>query len=415
MKGGLVAMLELLDLFAASRATFAGTLTFLVVSGDLDGGLGTLSAIRRGYQADYVIIPKPTFGLSIDPTIVVAHAGSLAISLAVEGRPAPAYKRLEGESVLPFLSTLASKLGQQERLFNERETEPLMRELALPYPTCISKVSAGDWSGNIMDRLEVVVRFGVALHEDIPAAQLRVQKTLRDIALDTPWFAKHPPSFKVVGGVFPSSAISPSDHPLVPTLTKAALRIIGRKAKVSGASYGSAMAHWNRAGSPCVLYGPGDLRVAHTPNEHIQIRHLHQVAQVLLETVAILLQHAQFQRTEGVPTPEEQAALHTDFLEKEMLLIQERRRRHLQAVTSDSDSTSTSTASTTSTTPSESSSTPSGDSSQTPPTTPTTTPQGETPTQEQEIPNKPDQTPAEENPKNPSTTSSSWWFDFLKI
>ena len=55
-----MAALAAFQAFAKAGADFSGELLLVVVSGDLDGGCGSLAAIRRGYTADYAILPAPT-------------------------------------------------------------------------------------------------------------------------------------------------------------------------------------------------------------------------------------------------------------------------------------------------------------------------------------------------------------------
>lgn len=330
MKGGLAAVLEIFHLFVASGGDFSGSLTFLVTSGDLDGGLGTLGAIQRGYRPDFVILPKPTSsGLAVDPSVVVAHAGSLTYSIRIEGRAANSCKRMEGESAFAHFLSIYGKLNQAERHINERETNALMRELVLPYPTCLGKIAGGDWASSVMDRVEASVRFGVMLGESIADAQQRITHTLSDACNDIPWLSRQPPTCRLLGNVFESSSV-PVDHPLVDALTKAGLRVFGRKVRVSAAPYGSAMALWNNvARAPCVLYGPGDLRLSQAPNEHIEVRALHLVAQVLLEAVAGILK-SPLQRGNDQPNYEEQLIQQNDSLQKEILLLQGRKRLQQQ-------------------------------------------------------------------------------------
>ena len=352
MKAGLVAALEVFELFVRSSlspahapASFSGSLALVFVSGDLDGALGTLSAVQRGYRADYVLLPKPTCsGLTVDPALVIAHAGSLTCRLSVEGRSASACKRMEGESALAHFITLYGKLNQAERQLNERETHPLMRELVLPYPTCVGRVSGGEWSHAVMERIDATVRFGVQLGESLSAAEHRVQQTVSDAVHENPWLSRHSPKIRVVGGRFPSSAV-PADHPLVAAVAKAALRVHGRKAKVAGSSAGSAMGVWNNvAGSACVQYGPGDVRLSQAANEHIELRVVQLGAQVLLEAAVTLLGHTTLQRPQDAPSYEEVLQEQNDFLEREIQAFQERKKRSGQQGLEDhSITTSTST------------------------------------------------------------------------
>lgn len=88
-----------------------------------DSGLGTLSAIRRGWTADAVILPEPTVAAGT-PQLVIAHAGAMSCRVAVQGRSAHASRRLEGESALDHYLTVHAAIREAERELNEREQHP---------------------------------------------------------------------------------------------------------------------------------------------------------------------------------------------------------------------------------------------------------------------------------------------------
>lgn len=105
MKAGVSAALHVFAAFAAlPDRDFAGEVVFAAVAGEEDGGVGCLAALQRGLSADACIIPEPTGGASAGgaagPAVVVAHAGSVTLTLEVEGRSAHASSRLDGVSAL---------------------------------------------------------------------------------------------------------------------------------------------------------------------------------------------------------------------------------------------------------------------------------------------------------------------------
>jgi acetylornithine deacetylase/succinyl-diaminopimelate desuccinylase-like protein len=83
MKAGLISALEAFETIANTDRNFHGELYFVVVSGGQDGGAGTLAAIRRGYSADFAIIPSATASSSENVDLGIMHAGSLSISVSV--------------------------------------------------------------------------------------------------------------------------------------------------------------------------------------------------------------------------------------------------------------------------------------------------------------------------------------------
>lgn len=288
MKAGLVAALEAFEMLGKGARDFAGQVLFIAVPGEEDSGLGTLAAIRRGYIADAAIVTEPTLA-GAAPAIVVAHAGAISVRLTVHGQAAHASKRHQGESALDHYIGIHQALRQEEARLESEETDPLLKSFVHPYATNAGVVQGGSWPSTVMDRLQVDLRLGVTLGETVHEAETRIRKVVQQACADTPWLVEHPPEVRVLGRGFGSARV-PSDHPLVTSLMEGSEEVYGAPAKVTGAPYACDMSGWVRlAGIPTVLYGPGDIELAHGPDEWVSLTHTRRVARVLYETSRRLL------------------------------------------------------------------------------------------------------------------------------
>ena len=284
MKAGLVAAVEAFTVLADRGRDFAGELRLVAVPGEEDGGTGTLAAIRRGWTGDLVIVTEPTAGPD-GPEIVIAHGGALTYTIGIEGRSAHAAKRLEGVSALDQFWTVHRALRRLEAELNEREQNPVMTALGLPYPTTIGVVHGGVWASNVMERLTAEIRVGITIDESIGEAEDRFERTLREALAGDPWLDSHPPTIERTGAAFGSSSIEPT-HPLVTTVRGAAVEVTGRTPSLVGAPYGCDMALWTRVGGAATLvYGPGNVSDAHAVDEHVSLEETGMVVRVLVETV----------------------------------------------------------------------------------------------------------------------------------
>lgn len=289
MKGGLVAALEAFEAFAGGPRDFAGRVIFVGVPAEEDSGLGTLAAIRRGWTADAVIIPEPTWQDGA-PQLVVAHAGAMSCIIEIPGLAAHASKRLQGESALDHYVTVHRIVRELEQELNDAEEHPLLRELTLPYATNIGAVHGGSWSSTVMDRLEVELRVGVGINETTSEAKTRFEESLREKLAGDPWLSGHPPRVRWRAAGF-GSAQTPSDHPLVECLADAAEVVYGDPPALTAVPYSCDMAGWVRlAGAPVVLYGPGAVDQAHATNERVSLDATERVARVLVRTTSALLE-----------------------------------------------------------------------------------------------------------------------------
>lgn len=285
MKAGVIAALEAWTAIAEAGGPRAGSLLFVAVPGEEDGGTGTLAAIRRGWGADMAIVTEPTAAGGEPPQVIVAHGGALTFTLTVSGRSAHACKRLEGVSALERYWALHTAMRRAEADLNERESDPLLRALGLPYPTCVGRVEGGWWSSSVMDHLRAEIRVGVAVGEGTEAAEARFRRTIAEAAAADPWLRDHPPQVERTGAAFASARIDPG-HPLVAHVRGAAADVFGAAPPLAAAPYGCDMAMWcGPGGTPTLVYGPGDVTLAHAPDEWVSLAQTEQVAQVLL-TVA---------------------------------------------------------------------------------------------------------------------------------
>ena len=168
MKAGLTAAFEVFERFASGDRDFAGEIRFVAVPGEEDGGTGTLTAIRRGWTGDMVILTEPTAG-----NVVVAHGGALTFTIDVPGRAAHGATPHEGISALDAFWTVHQAIRRLETDVNQAEQDPLMTALGVPYPTTIGIVRGGTWASNVMERLTAEIRVGVAVGESIAEAEDR--------------------------------------------------------------------------------------------------------------------------------------------------------------------------------------------------------------------------------------------------
>ena len=283
MKGGLVASIAAL---AAVRAALdprdlAGQATLVAVPSEEDGGAGMLAAIRAGHVGDAAVIAEPT-GLAI----VTVAAGAITFRLTVPGRAAHASVRREGVSAIEKLELLHAALRADEARRNAAETRPEMRALGLPYATILGTVHGGDWASTLPDRVVAEGRYGVRAGQAAVEAADELRFVVASACADDPWLREHPATVEITGGRF-SSAEAPPDHPLPVGLAAAAEAVLGQRPPFVGVPYGSDMRLLVReGGTPTVLFGPGDVRVAHAADEHVSLDEVVACGRVLACWVA---------------------------------------------------------------------------------------------------------------------------------
>ena len=281
MKGGLCCALFAAKAIRDAGARLKGRLIVESVSGEEDGGLGTLAAVLRGYRADGAVIVEPT-ELAVAP----AQAGAVNFRLTIPGLSAHGCVREEGVSAIEkFIPVHAAMLEvERERNAAARGRDPLYARYQLPYALCIGKVSAGTWASSVAESLVAEGRYGLAVGEDIAAAQRQLEQAVARAAESDPWLREHPPVLEWWGGRFDPAGI-PADHPIATTVAGALGKVAGGAAKLEGMPYGADMRLLvNVGGTPTVMFGPGDVRVSHRPDEFVPIADLVTVTRTLALT-----------------------------------------------------------------------------------------------------------------------------------
>src|SRR6266699_2313162 len=266
MKGGLIAALYAIKAIKDSGLPVNGSLMAQSVIGEEDGGIGTFASLLRGHKGDAAIVCEPT-----QLNLIPAQAGALTFKVRVPGKSAHACVRLEGVSAVEKYLQIHRALIQLEQERNSEVEHPLLGKLPLPYPLSIGQVRAGNWSSSVPEELIFEGRIGVAMGESSNAARHQFEQTLANLAQADPWLHDHPLEITWSGGQFESGEIPP-DHPLIALCQRCLFDLTGHAPTLEGAPYGSdfrLLVHVG--GMPAVLFGPGDARVAHMPDEYVDI------------------------------------------------------------------------------------------------------------------------------------------------
>jgi acetylornithine deacetylase len=269
MKGGLVTHLVALDALSDLGLGLRGDVTVAATVGEENGGLGALSTVLRGYRADAALITEPT-----RLALVPAQGGSLVFRLKIPGRSAHAAVRDEGVSALEKFVPIFENLRELEQERNGVLSHPLYDGVSNKVPINIGLVRAGNWASTVPESLVAEGRVGLIPGEEVGPFKDLVSERIATVAERDPWLREHPPKLEWFGGQFAPAEVQP-DAPICEALKRAHERVTGEVPTVEGVPYGADMRLFIRFGSmPCVMYGAGDVNVAHAPDEHISVTEL---------------------------------------------------------------------------------------------------------------------------------------------
>lgn len=277
MKGPLCAALFALRALRDSGVSLQGDVFLESVVGEEDGGMGTLATVLRGYRADGAVVMEPT-GLAVAPAL----AGALNFRVHVPGKAAHGAVRTEGVSAIEkFVPVYEAVMALEAHRSRELAGDPLFASYDLPFPISVGTIRGGDWASSVPDHLAFEGRLGVAPGEDLGEARRALEAAVARVAEGDSWLRAHPPRVEWWGGQFEPARVSP-DHPLVVAVCGAARSVLGREPVVAGMPYGADMGLLvNHGSTPALLFGPGDIRVAHRPDEYVEVEELAAASRAL--------------------------------------------------------------------------------------------------------------------------------------
>lgn len=275
MKAGLLASFWAAQAIRAAGVRLRGDLLIASVQGEEDGGLGTFATLERGWRADACVIPEPT-----DLDLVPGNAGALTFRLKVRGKATHASRRGEGVSALDKLWPVWAALHALEAR-RHTDIDPMAR-WPLSHPISLGTIHAGDWASSVPDLLTAEGRMGVAIDEPVEEAKQALEDAVAEACAADPWLRDHPVEVEWWGGQFASGRL-PADSDLVGRVA-AAHRTAGAAGNQSTwvAPYGSDLRLLTNHGRiPTIQYGPGDVTLAHGPDESVVIADIALCARAL--------------------------------------------------------------------------------------------------------------------------------------
>jgi succinyl-diaminopimelate desuccinylase len=286
MKAGIAAAVFAAEAIARAGITLPGTLE---ISGTVDeesgGFAGVAYLAERGRIAkgrtDFVIIPEP---LNVD-RICIGHRGVYWFEVTARGRM--------GHGSMPFLGVSAidgmGRLLQSVRdelmpaLASRRTDVPVVPPGARHATINVNGIEGGQLVDGIQtpcvaDLCRAVFDRRFLIEEGFDAARREIAELVARVAADSGGVRFDLRDLMVV-----HPTRTPDDSPVIAALEHSIQRVLGRRAELIASPGTYDHKHVARiAGVPhCVAYGPGELELAHQPDEYCRIDDIVNATKVL--------------------------------------------------------------------------------------------------------------------------------------
>ncbi len=269
MKSGVAAMCA-----AAARAVEAGAtgdITIAAVCDEEFESIGTRAVIESGVRADAAIVTEPT-RLAIAP----AHRGFVWIDVEVRGRAAHGSRYDIGIDAIRHAALVIAELDRHERETLVHRTHRLLGHASLHASLIEGGSGMSTYPDRCLVRLERRTLPGESVADavgEVEAACARVREAVPRLDAEVRLTFSQEPSDVAV------------DAPVVRAL-RAALSSAGEDVRVEGLSAWTDAAILNAAGIPAICFGPGDIALAHSAEEWVDMEEIERATVTLTHLVA---------------------------------------------------------------------------------------------------------------------------------
>ena len=275
MKSGVASMVAGVEAIVNSGVRLNGDLLLTAVADEETGSLrGTRHLIERGLKADMAVVSEPT-----DLRVEIANKGILWVEITTRGRGSHASRPHLGVNAIDKMQTVIEALHNIKlEGWNELFDVP-------PPVLSVTKIQGGTKINVIPDLCKIEVDRRL-LPSELPEAALHEIEVAMDEA------RKRDPQLDVVIAVideWPPMQISP-EEPIVESLVNTVEAVLGERPRLFGKAAGTD-ASWlvRDAKIPTVLFGPGDPRLSHSPDENVELCKVIDAAKVFAVLAAEVL------------------------------------------------------------------------------------------------------------------------------
>lgn len=259
MKGGLVALAFAMIELQKEEVELAGDVRFLATAGEEVGSTGARELVAKGYMKDVtaLLIAEPTYD-----EIVIAHKGALWVELTCYGKTAHGAMPHLGVNAIVHMNKII------QTIIEKIELKHIAHEL-LGHPTFnISMISGGVSTNVIPDECSIQIDF-----RTIPSLKHEwiLQELGRLLAIVQSEIPDLRTEVRVTNDLPPVS--TNLQEPFVGLVKQAVEQICGEHRIPRGVHFYTDAATLVSPGQeiPVVILGAGDDRLAHQPNEYIEI------------------------------------------------------------------------------------------------------------------------------------------------
>ncbi len=262
-KAGCVTAMYALQAIADAGIELAFDLAVEFVVGEETTGLGTLATLERFPARIATVVMEPT-----SSAVISVNSGALFFTIGVDGRAVHTSVPWLGEDALAKLLTIYQKLNELGDRRAASHRHPLMEHLPSSVPIVIGMLAGGGWRAAVPGHATMSGRIGVLPDEPLAAVRAELHAVVDEVADSDSWLKEHRPIVTWDNDGLPGWQ-TPVESDLVQSFLFGQ-HAAGRESRIEGLTTGCDAGVLFRSGITVVVFGPGDLARAHSPNEYVR-------------------------------------------------------------------------------------------------------------------------------------------------
>jgi len=267
IKGGMTAMLTAFARLVRERPASACNVVMVCSVDEEHTFLGVQELVKRGLKADFAVVAEPT---SLD--IVHAHKGVVRWFLSTSGRSCHSSTPDLGVNAIYRMARVLDGLQRYAQMLSQTTIDPLLG----PATISVGIINGGSSVNTVPDRCTIEIDRRVVGGERPLDAPHQVIEYLRKVEgiefpLDvTPCWIAEP-------------ALMPAGSETIVAKLGTAIDSVRGSHRVRSVPFGTDAATISFAGTPSVVFGPGDIAQAHTCDEWVPLDEVEQAAEILFK------------------------------------------------------------------------------------------------------------------------------------
>lgn len=274
-KGGLMAMIIAYRTLQELEIILKGKLVLCGVMGEETGGMGTKYWVEQGGKADAAVVGEPS-----KMELVVAHRGAYRPIFGFKGRTAHSSEPDFGENAIYSAARFVCKVAELNEEFKS-SGHPLTGS-----PTIAATVFSGGVKNNVIpDYAEVSIDRRLSPGETYDDAEKQLLEVLKQMQKNG-----EIGEWELVRYLNNKGAAACDLQDSIVIEFQDVLKEHSYKYDVCGMRATTDMYLMQDVGIPTVIFGPGDMGLAHCPNENIKFQEILDAAKIYTELAIRYLQ-----------------------------------------------------------------------------------------------------------------------------